>query len=400
VATTTTQEVEYQEIKNLKEDANNPNKMSEAQIKALAESIKKYGFVVPIVTNKDLLIADGHQRLKAAVSLGIEKVPVIRLETEEVDRVILQQVLNKLKGNHVEALDKNIYSQLNEQDKLGELSLLTAIPEHELSKLLLQEPKIVAVDPDAVPDLRETSIQQGDVFELGKHRLLCGDIKDYAQIKAFVGSEKISLVLTDPPYNTGMSAKKGSTWLSHMFNDSFAPGEWEKLMQSSLSVYQETMDENSAIYLFLDWRRMHELIPLFKTSFSFSNLIVWDKVVHGLGSDYKYTYELIAVGKKGKPQIHTHTGNEYQDVWRVQREVGRNDEHATAKPTRLLTIPIRHATNRNQVVADFFGGSGSTLIACELTKRRCLMVELRPDYCQVIIDRWERFTGMKAKKIA
>jgi len=210
---------------------------------------------------------------------------------------------------------------------------------------------------------------------------------------------KGKLVLTDPPYNTGMVKKEGATRLPHMFNDNYNDEEYHKLLKGSLTNYGEFLDKDTVLYIFLDWRRMHELIPIIKEKYSFSNLIVWDKVVHGLGSDYKYTYELIAVCKNGKPQLYTHHNKEYQDIWHIQREMGRNESHATAKPISVLSLPIKHATKEGDIVLDFFGGSGSTLIACEQLNRKCFMMELEPHYCSVIIERWEKLTGKTAVKL-
>jgi len=129
------------------------------------------------------------------------------------------------------------------------------------------------------------------------------------------------------------------------------------------------------------------------------NVIVWDKRVHGLGSDYKSTYELCIVGKKGKPKINNRYGLDYQDIWRLQREMGRNEMHATVKPVELLEKPIKHASKEDDIILDLFLGSGSTLIAAEKTNRICYGMELDPKYIDVIIQRWEDYTGNKAVKL-
>jgi DNA modification methylase len=128
------------------------------------------------------------------------------------------------------------------------------------------------------------------------------------------------------------------------------------------------------------------------------NVIVWDKGVHGLGSDYKYTYELCVVGKKGKPEIHNRYGLDYQDIWRVQRAMGRNEEHATAKPVELLEKPIKHASKTDDIVLDLFLGSGSTLIAAQKTGRICYGMELDPKYVDVIVQRYVEYTGKTSIK--
>jgi len=123
------------------------------------------------------------------------------------------------------------------------------------------------------------------------------------------------------------------------------------------------------------------------------NVIVWDKIVHGLGSDYKSTYELCIVGKKGNPKIHNRFGTDYQDIWRVQRKIGRNEMHATVKPLELLEKPIKHGSKEKDIIVDLFLGSGSTLIAAEKTGRICYGMEIDPKYIDVIVQRYVDYTG-------
>lgn len=222
------------------------------------------------------------------------------------------------------------------------------------------------------------------------------------------------MVFTDPPYNTGMTAQTqsgqgGTLWkgnkkpnekarLSHMFDDSYTDEEWQEFMSVFCERYDESTAENSFIFVCLDWRRSHELVPHLKQRWKFSNLIIWDKLVHGLGSDYKYTHEFIHVCKKGKPPLASNKEGEkeYQDVWRIQRKMGRDEDHATKKPIELCERAIRHGSKYKQSVLDLFGGSGSTLIAAEKNNRYCYMMELDPKYVDVIIKRWEQFTGKSA----
>jgi len=263
---------------------------------------------------------------------------------------------------------------------------------------------------DDVPELKkETIIKRGDIIELGKHRLMCGDSTMIDDVEKLMDGQKADMVFTDPPYNTGMTSEKqagtGSLWkgnkkknekarLSHMFDDSFTDEEWVDFIKSFCGVYFSQMKDNTGAYICLDWRRNHELVPVLKEYFKLSNVIVWDKVVHGLGSDYKYTYELINVCKKGKPELDTHQGErEYSDVWHIQRKMGKNKEHATAKPVELVERCLRHASKPNSLVIDYFQGSGTTLIACEKTNRKCFGMELDEHYCDVIISRYCKYVG-------
>jgi DNA modification methylase len=256
-------------------------------------------------------------------------------------------------------------------------------------------------DEDEMPEHVEPKAKLGDIYKLGNHRLLCGDATSPDAVDALMNGEKADMVFTDPPYNTGMKAKKGSqskTRLGHMFEDDFTDEAWAALLSGMCASYWMATKDSAALYICLDWRRSHELVPEIKKLFKFSNLIVWDKMFHGLGSDYKYTHEFIHVCKKGDPVLETNHGEkDYKDIWHIQRKIGRDDEHATKKPIEIVERAITHATQQGQSVLDLFGGSGSTLIACEKTNRKCYMMELDPKYCDVIVARWEKYTGGKAE---
>lgn len=396
------------EVSKIKEDNTNPNKMSKKGFEALKKTIKKYGFIVPIVSNKDLVIADGFHRYLAAKELNMSYIPTIVLDVNDVDRRTLRQVMNKLKGQHSLELDIEEYKYLFANDYSEELMSLIPDNENEIKKILK------TFERDNIPQEEEfievtsyeraknkTKIKKGDIFKLGNHRLMCGD-STLDDMYKLLNKNKINVVITDPPYNTGMSKEKnyGSTRLNHMFNDNFSLEKWENIKSC---IFEHSLEhlENGVIYCFFDWRRIDEWIVMSKKykEFKYSNLIVWDKVVHGLGSDYQYTHEFIGVFKKGKPKIDSHYNKEYKDIWHLQRKVGKTEEHATSKPVELIKIPIKHSTKPKDNVLDLFGGSGSTLIACEQTDRNCYMMELDSVYCQVIIDRWEKYTGKKAEKV-
>jgi DNA modification methylase len=165
------------------------------------------------------------------------------------------------------------------------------------------------------------------------------------------------MVFTDPPYNTGITkekAKKG-IWLTGFFNDSYTDEERQKFMEDFTAQAYGALKEDSVAYICLDRRRNYELIPHIKNHFTLSNTIVRDKVVHGLGSDYKYTYELINVCKKGKPTLNTHQGDkEYQDIRHIQRKIGKDEDHATKKPIELCARAIRHGSKKGDKVLDIF----------------------------------------------
>jgi len=393
---------------------NNSRTHSGEQVKQIPESIQEFGFTNPILIDESKQIIAGHGRLMAAQELGLSSVPCITLEnlSDEQKRayVIADNQLALNAGWDFDMLKDEIEAL---QDMDFNIDLL-GFDDSFLDGLLELEPEEGLTDEDEVPELpEEPKTKLGDVWLLGDHRLMCGDSTSIDAVERLMDGEKADMVFTDPPYNTGMTSetqagqggtlwkgnkKNGSTRLSHMFNDSYTDEEWRKFMSDFCSSYDLATKDNVFIYVCLDWRRSHELVPHLKDRWKFSNLIVWDKVVHGLGSDYKYTHEFIHVCKKGKPSESSNRegDREYQDVWRIQRKIGRSEEHATKKPIELCERAIRHGSKYKNIVMDLFGGSGSTLIACEKNNRNCYMMELAPKYCDVIVKRWQDFTGSKA----
>lgn len=371
---------------------NNVKDHPDKQIKSIAKSIKDYGFRQPIVIDKDNVIVAGHARYDAAKLLKLKEVPCELADDLTEKQIIQYRILD------------------NEIAKQGSVNIdnlqieIAKIPDFDFGEFNIEIPSIEIINPglydeDDVPEIKEEPITKlGDIWILGNHRLMCGDSTMIGDVEKLMNGDKADMVFTDPPYNTGMKENNGSTRLSHMFKDSYTDEEWQNFMESFMASYWVLLKDNSVAYICLDWRRNHELISHIENSgFKRSNLIVWDKMVHGLGSDYKYTHEFINVCKKGKPELNTHQGEkEYSDVWHIQRKVGKNEDHATAKPVEIMERAIRHASKKNEIVADLFGGSGSTLIACEKTNRKCFMMELAPNYCDVIIKRWQKFTGKNA----
>ena len=386
---------------------NNSRTHDEKQVKQIVSSINEFGFTNPILIDEKNMVIAGHGRLMACDKMGVEEVPCVKFtgytDAQKKALVIADNKLALNAGWNDELLSVEIEA-LKELD--FDIELL-GFDDDELSALLEEEPEEGLTDEDAIPELPEEPITKlGDIYKLGEHRLMCGDSTDAGTVALLMEGKKADMVFTDPPYNTGMTSQKQKgtnekARLSHMFDDAYTDEEWQAFMSGFCKAYDNATDKNCFIYICLDWRRSHELVPHLKKYWKFSNLIIWDKLVHGLGSDYKYTHEFIHVCKKGKPSTATNKEGEkeYQDVWRIQRKMGRDDEHATKKPIELCERAIRHGSKYKDKVIDLFGGSGSTLIACEKNNRNCYMMELDPKYCDVVVKRWEEFTGKKAELI-
>lgn len=406
-------EIVYKKIDELHGYDKNARIHGNEQIQQIALSIQNFGFNDPIEIDDTNTILSGHGRLAAAIKLGLSEVPTIthgHMDDDQRKAYILAANRIAMNSTWDNALLKDEFSTLKDHDfdlsltGFGDDEIFDILDDHEINEGL--------VDADECSDVEEKVISKlGDVWLMGKHRLVCGDSTSIDAVEKLMNNEKADCVFTDPPYNTGMTSQsqsgsggllKGngkSNRLSNMFDDSYTDDEWHEFMDLFTTQYYMLMKNDSVAYICLDWRRNHQLIPYIdKAGFHRSNLIVWDKMVHGLGSDYKYCHEFINVCKKGKPVLHTNQGTEkeYYDIWHIQRKMGKDEDHATKKPIELVERSLNHSTKKNDLVVDLFGGSGSTLIACEKLGRRCYMMELEPKYIDVIIRRFEKFTGKKA----
>lgn len=381
----------------------NAKKHPKKQIAQIAASIKEFGFNQPIIVDKEGTIIVGHGRYEALKVLGREVTPDM---VQVVDLTEEQAKSYRLADNKLNESEWDMDLVIEELKGLTEPYLdLTGF-----NKDLIIEPD---EKDDEVPPLpEEPTSKLGDLYQLGQHRVLCGDSTKIEDVELLMNKHLADLVVTDPPYNTGMGGKnttfdydwsKGKknekAWLSHMFDDNYTDEEWAKFLTDFFSLYFAYTKGDCAFYVFIDWRRVGDIRGEMEKIMDVKNVIVWDKKVHGLGSDYKSTYELCIVGKKGAPEISNRYGLDYQDIWRLQREMGRNKDHATAKPVELCEKPIKHASKADDIVMDLFLGSGSTLIAAQKTGRICYGMELDPKYVDVIVKRWEDYTGEKAVKL-
>ena len=368
------------ETEDLKTDGKNPNQMQASKFIALKKNLERFGFIVPIITNKDLVVADGEHRLKAAKSLGMETVPVIRLDIDEVDRKILRQVMNKLRGEHDLQLDLEEFKFLEENDGLGVLAELMAEDEYKF----LNEDINVEEDEFTEPKVAKYDVKEGEVWQLGDHRLMCGDSTDYALVDSFIPKNKINLLFTDPPYNIDYQTMDKA--FDKIKNDKMSEEDFQKFTEKWLSCSFTTRG-----YVCCNWKYYHIFYKALENKqLPVKSCIVWDKErgVQNLDKYHKQHEFILYFGEFGGER--TLSG----DIFRLSRQ--KSDLHPTMKPIELCSKFIVDSSKAGESVLDLFGGSGSTLIACEQTGRKCYMMELDPHYCSVIIERWEALTGKEA----
>ena len=367
-------EVKEINISDIKPYKNNPRNNDDA-VDYVANSIKEFGFKQPIVLDKDNIIVIGHTRLKASKKLGLKKVPCIYANDLNEDQIKALRLADNKVG---EVATWNEESLVLEIDDI-ELDLEPF--GFELNLFDDEEPEVVEEEVPDIPE--EPKAKLGDIYQLGEHRLMCGDSTSEEDVAKLMDGEKAEMVFTDPPYNIGYQGVNDKRTVQ---NDKMDDESFVEFLKSSL-MNCETM------YVCCSWQYSH----LFRRAIEENGnkikaMIVWDKVNPAQHLDkYFKQHEIIwYCGKFGGEK--TLRG----DIWQVKRQT--NTVHPTMKPIELIAMALQDNPDK-KIVYDGFGGSGSTLIACEQTNRKCYMMELDPHYIDVIIERWENFTGKKAEKI-
>ena len=369
---------------------NNPRTHSAAQVEQIANSIQEFGFTNPILVDRGGGIVAGHGRLLAAQDLGLIVVPVIVLEhlTDIQKRAYLladnQLALN---AGWDDALLARELARL--QDESFNLETL-GFDDEALAALLAEH--TTPPDPDASPEIRPIPISRpGDVWVLGTHRVQCGDATQASDLESLMAGQRAHMVFTDPPYNVNYSAAG-----RQIANDHLGSGFGPFLAQACTNMLAFN---DGAIYICMSSSELHTLKQAFESAGGhWSTFLIWSKDRFTLGrSDYQRQYEPILYGWK-QGQDHYWCGDRSQgDVWRVDKPQV-NDLHPTMKPVELIEKAIHNSSRSGQLVLDVFGGSGSTLIACERTGRHARILELDPVYVDVIVRRWQDYSGKHATR--
>jgi DNA modification methylase len=383
--------IQWVDIDDLKPSEYNPRKWTEKEINDLKESIKRFGIVDPLIVNsaenRKNIVIGGHFRLTILKELGYKKVPVVYVNIPDIKKEKeLNLRLNKnlgewnieLLANFDEELLKEVGFESEELDKIFDLKIEDSEKD------------------DYVPEVKKTNIKYGDIFKLGNHRLMCGDATKKEDVEKLMNGEKADMVFTDPPYGINLN-----TDFSNMVGIGRG-NRYEKIIGDDKPFDYRLFGFLNSIKEQFWWGADYyvETLPNFGKNGSW---FVWDKTESGISPNSEYekqfgsNFELCWSRVKHKRQI-------IRCLWKgffgLSKEDVKKRLHPTQKPVALCEWFIKKFSKRNDIVLDLFGGSGSTLIACEKLNRRCYMMEIEPIYCQVIIDRWEKFTGKKAKKIS
>jgi DNA modification methylase len=380
--------------------ARNARTHSDAQVAQIAASIAEFGWTNPILAGSDGVIVAGHGRLAAAQKLGLASVPVVVLDhLTATQRRALVIADNRIAENAEwdEAMLRVELADL--QDEGFDLDL-TGFDADALAELMAGDEPVNEgqTDEDAVPEVGETPVSRsGDVWQLGPHRLLCGDATVAASYDALLDGEAVDMVFTDPPYNVNYanSAKDKLRGKDRaILNDNLGDGFYDFLLAALTPILAHC---RGGIYVAMSSSELDVLQAAFRAAGGkWSTFIIWAKHTFTLGrADYQRQYEPILYGWPEGAQRHWCGDRDQSDVWQIKKPQ-KNDLHPTMKPVELVERALRNSSRPGDVVLDPFGGSGTTLIAAEKSGRVARVMELDPKYADVIVRRWEDFTGKEA----
>lgn len=390
------------DLRVIKSDGENPNEMSKREMQSTWRSLDHFGWKKVINVDQDAVLSDGEHRLQVCIEKEEWYAPILWGDLTDVDRRLFRQAANKISGTHNPDKDAAEYRRIVQGGSREELIKMIGVKEKELREAL-EVDKTGVDDPDKLERLEDvvTSITAGDRFQLGDHILMCGDSCKKEDVDKLLEGSKIDLICTDPPYgvyNDWDSSLRGRTETESgsVYNDNIP--DYSKFSNDWVSALVPYLSDYNSAYVWINGvniRQLHQ--ALVDNGGNFHIDIIWVKNHFVLSNiDYKLMHENCLYGWFGK---HKWYGpNNEKTVWEYKRPT-RSEDHPTMKPVEMMVRSIMNSTMPSGTVVDLFGGSGSTLIACEQTDRRCYMMELEPRYVQIIINRWQRYTGKEATQI-
>jgi DNA modification methylase len=376
-------------ISEVKKNPNNPRTIKDEKFAKLVQSIREFPEMLrlrPIVVNDDMVVLGGNMRLKACKEAGLKVVPIIKASdlTEDQQREFI------IKDNvGFGEWDWEMVANEWDSDKLGEWGL--DLPDMDAKVLDAEE------DDFDVPDGGiETDIVPGDLFEIGVHRLLCGDSTDADAVARLMNGEKADMVFTDPPWNVNYGAVKAGNPMGYkprtILNDSMSTEDFKDFMNSTFAVMAMFSKKGCPTYVVMsaqEWGNL--MLKLNENGYHWSSTIIWNKS-HLVMSrkDYHTKYEPIWYGwLDGAPRLCQVSDRKQSDVWDVDRPT-KSELHPTTKPIELVSIAIKNSSKIKNLLMELFTGSGSTMVAAHQLGRKCYGMELDPKYCQVIVDRMRK----------
>ena len=415
--------IEQVNIEKLKFADYNPRGATDKEVAELKKSIERFGFVEPVIVNsapkRMNIIIGGHFRVRMAKEMGIKEVPVHYIKITEIEK---EKELNLRLNKNLGHWDFDLLADFDEA-----MLLDVGFDSDELDKLFLD------LDPedrdDEVPEIPEIpKSEYGDIYQLGEHRLMCGDATKKEDVMKLMSGQKADVVFTDPPYNVNYKGQ-GEKTKNHIKNDNMSADAFMEFLTNSFTNYRSAVKGGAGVYVFHSSSTQTQFEEaLERAGFEVKTQLIWNKPSSALGwGDYRWKHEpFFYAGIKGeKTQFYgdrTHATvwdfqkNDRQllawaqkmkryeaqgktTVWSMARSNVNEYVHPTQKPVELISYALANSSKSGDIVLDFFMGSGSVLIACEKTKRVSFGMELDPKYIDVIIKRWEDYSGKKAEKV-
>lgn len=365
-------------------------KPGDAEYEKLKRSIEQFGYVEPVIWNQTTgRVVGGHQRLKVLMDMGMTEVDCVVVEMDEDKEKALNIALNKISGDW----DKDKLALLIADLQGADFDVsLTGFEPAEIDDLFKDTIKDGVKDDDFNVDAeleKPTMTKPGDIWTLGRHRLICGDSTKAETYAALMGSTKANLVITDPPYNVNYEGSAGK-----IKNDNMADEAFYNFLLDAYTQMHSAMADDASIYVFhADTEGLNFRRAFADAGFYLSGCCIWKKQSLVLGrSPYQWQHEPCLYGWKKNGKHQWYTGRKETTIWEFDKPK-KNGDHPTMKPIPLLAYPIMNSSMSNSVVLDPFGGSGSTLIACEQTDRICYTVELDEKFCDVIVKRYIEQVG-------
>lgn len=381
------------DVKELIPYARNARTHSSAQITQIAASIKEFGFLAPIVIAEDNTILCGHGRFYAAQKLGLKKIPCVKeshlTEAQKRAYIIADNKLSINAGWDDELLAVELSDLQGEGVDLS----ITGFDEKELADLFDDKSKSDVEDDgyDLSAALEKAAfVQRGDIWTVGRHRLMCGDATSADDVAALMGGKRANLLLTDPPYGVSFKSSSGLT----IQNDSIKDEDFYCFLKSAFSAAVDCLEKGAAAYIFhADTEGLNFRRAFVDAGFHLAGCCIWVKDSLVLGrSDYQWQHEPVLYGFLQNGKHSWYSDRKQTTIWNFAKPK-KNANHPTSKPLDLLSYPIQNSSQENAIVLDTFGGSGSTLMACELTNRICYTMELDEKYASVILRRYVDDTG-------
>ena len=387
-----TMEIKELPLKELKPAAYNPRKKlkkGDKEYEKIKQSLLKFGYVDPIIVNEDLTVIGGHQRLTVLKDLDYETAKCVIVDLPKEDEKALNIALNKITGQWDEALLADLLLDLQDSDFNLDL---TGFEPPEIDDILsnVHDKELFEDEFDVEEELKKPTLSRhGDIWQLGKHRVICGDSTKAETYKQLLDDRKANLVVTDPPYNVDVEETAGK-----ILNDNMSDGDFYQFLLSMFTQVENHMEDDASIYVFhADTEGLNFRKAFKDAGFYLSGCCIWKKNSLVLGrSPYQWQHEPCLYGWKKKGKHQWFSDRKQTTIWEYDRPKSSKD-HPTMKPIQLMAYPIQNSSMRGTIVLDPFLGSGSTLIAADQTGRICYGIELDEKFVDVIVKRYIEVTG-------